>query len=70
MIFNKISKGLPLLNSPLRYNFSGGATFLKMVEGFFDRAALHTGIRADRLNFYKKAENIIKCSIPLVRGIF
>jgi hypothetical protein len=41
-----------------------------MVESFFDRAALHTGIRADRLAFYKKAENVLKCSIPLFRGIY
>jgi hypothetical protein len=39
-----------------------------MVESFFDRAAVHTGIRTDRLNFYKKAENVVKCSIPLIRG--
>jgi hypothetical protein len=41
-----------------------------MVEGFFDRAAVHKVIRTDRLIFYKKAENVVKCSIPLVRGNF
>lgn len=67
MITN-IFKRSPLLNLPLRYSFATGATFLKMVESFFDRAAVHTGIRSDRLNFYKKAENVVKCSIPLIRG--
>lgn len=69
MIAN-IFKRSPLLNHSLRYNFATGATFLKMVESFFDRAAVHTGIRTDRLNFYKKAENVVKCSIPLIRGTF
>ena len=67
-MFNKISKGLPLLWQHPRYHFSQGATFLSMVEGFFDRAAIHTGIRADRLAFYKKADSVVKCSIPLIRG--
>jgi hypothetical protein len=65
---NIISKRLPLMYRPVSYNFSSGGTFLKMVESFFDKAALHTGIRADRLNFYKKAESVVKCTIPLIRG--
>lgn len=65
MILNNLYRSLRL--QP-HYSFSSGATFLKMVESFFDRAAVHTAIRTDRLNFYKKAENIVKCSIPLVRG--
>ena len=60
----------PLLVQAGQFNFSQGATFLNMVENFFDRAALHTGIRADRLAYYKKAENVLKCSIPLFRGTF
>jgi hypothetical protein len=40
-----------------------------MVEAFFDKAKIHTSIRADRLIFYKKAESVGKCTIPLVRGI-
>ena len=60
--------GQPLLTQTGKFQFSQGATFLNMVENFFDRAALHTGIRADRLAFYKKAENVLKCSIPLFRG--
>lgn len=51
-----------------KYSFAEGATFLQMVESFFDRAAVHTGIRTDRLVFYKKAENVVKCSIPLIKG--
>ena len=67
-MINNIFKRSSFLTLPLRYQFASGATFLKMVESFFDRAAVHTGIRTDRLNFYKKAENVVKCSIPLVRG--
>lgn len=67
-MINNLFKRNSLLYTPLRYSFSNGATFLKMVESFFDRAAVHTGIRNDRLNFYKKAENVVKCSIPLIRG--
>ena len=39
------------------YRFSSeseGASFLKMVESYFDKAARHTNIRSDILNFYKK----------------
>ena len=70
-----LNKRISLLSQPMftqtgKFQFSQGATFLNMVENFFDRAALHTGIRADRLAYYKKAENVLKCSIPLVRGTF
>ncbi len=67
-MINIISKKLPLFNQSLTYSFSTGTSFLKMVESFFDRAAVHTFIRTDRLNFYKKAENVVKCNIPLIRG--
>jgi len=67
-MINNLLKRSSLMYNPLRYSFSNGASFLQMVESFFDRAAVHTGIRADRLNFYKKAENVVKCSIPLIRG--
>ena len=40
-----------------------------MVESYFDKAGRHTSIRPDRLNFYKKAQNVVKCSITLERGI-
>lgn len=71
-MYTKLLKHTPFLLSKPRYLFvsTDGATFLQMVEGFFDRAAVHTGIRTDRLIFYKKAENVVKCSIPLVRGNF
>jgi len=70
MMINRICSTFPIFHSQPKFFFSSGATFLKMVESFFDRASVHTGIRTDRLNFYKKAENIVKCSIPLVRGTF
>lgn len=66
-MINKIYRANAIKKS-IFYSFSSGTSFLKMVESFFDRAGVHTGIRTDRLNFYKKAENIVKCSIPLVRG--
>ena len=47
---------------------SEGASFLKMVENYFDKAARHTNIRSDILNFYKKPENVVKCTLTLVRG--
>lgn len=71
-MINKICQKYSLLSNPLRFSFSQasqGSDFLHMVEAFFDKAAIHTGIRTDRLNFYKKAENVVKCSIPLFRGI-
>jgi len=40
-----------------------------MVESYFDSAGIHTGIRSDYLKFYKKADNVVKCSIPIIRGI-
>jgi hypothetical protein len=67
-MLTNILRRSPLLTYTPRYSFAAGATFLQMVESFFDRAAVHTGIRTDRLNFYKKAENVVKCSIPLIRG--
>ena len=69
-MITQVAKNVTRLCQPLQYNSSSetGAIFLTMVENFFDRAALHTGIRADRLNFYKKAESVLKCSIPLIRG--
>lgn len=68
MINNILKRSQGFAGGQVKFGFASGATFLKMVESFFDRAAVHTGIRSDRLNFYKKAENVVKCSIPLVRG--
>ena len=61
-------KNLPFFGSGVRYNILNSDTFLRMVESYYDRAGVHTGIRSDRLTFYKKAENTVKCTIPLVRG--
>ena len=46
----------------------GGAEFLEMVEKYFDKAGKHTNIRPDLLNFYKKADNVIKFNLTLIRG--
>jgi hypothetical protein len=67
-MINNICRQMPLWAGQSRFHFATGASFLKMVESFFDRAAVHTGIRTDRLNFYKKAENVVKTNIPLIRG--
>jgi hypothetical protein len=53
------------------YNFSAvseGAGFLQMVEQYFDKAGALTGIKSDRLNFYKKADNVVKFNLTLTRG--
>lgn len=53
------------------YSFSTmseGAGFLQMVEQYFDKAGSLTGIKPDRLNFYKKADNVVKFNLTLTRG--
>lgn len=52
-----------------KYNASEGATFLKMVESYFDKAGRHTNIKPDKLNFLKKPDNVVKMTLTLVRGI-
>ena len=47
---------------------SEGAGFLQMVEQYFDKAGALTGIKPDRLNFYKKADNVVKFNLTLTRG--
>jgi len=49
---------------------SEGAEFLTMVEKYFDNAGKHTNIRSDILNFYKKADNVVKFNLTLIRGIY
>jgi len=44
-------------------------SFLQMVENYFDKAAKHTNIRPDILEFYKKPDNLIKLNLTLTRGI-
>ena len=46
-----------------------GQSFLTMVNSYFDKAGIHTGIRSDYLNFYKKPDNVVKCTYPIIRGI-
>lgn len=56
---------------PSAYSFSTmseGAGFLQMVEQYFDKAGALTGIKPDRLNFYKKADNVVKFNLTLTRG--
>lgn len=47
---------------------SEGDEFLNMVEKYFDKAGQHTNIRPDLLNFYKKADNVVKFNLTLLRG--
>ena len=47
---------------------SEGAGFLQMVEQYFDKAGALTNIRPDKLNFYKKADNVVKFNLTLTRG--
>lgn len=66
----QIFRAAQLVSRPF-YRFSGetdGVTFLQMVENYFDKAGKHTSIRADRLNFYKKPDNVVKFNLTLVRG--
>jgi len=54
-----------------KYSFSTeseGASFLKMVEQYFDKAGTLTNIKPDRLNFYKRADNVVKFNLTLTRG--
>jgi hypothetical protein len=39
-----------------------------MVESYFDKAGRHTNIKADKLNFLKKPDNVVKMTLTLVRG--
>lgn len=65
-IYSTVNKGL-LYNS--RFNSSNdGASFLKMVESYFDKAGRHTNIKPDKLNFLKQPDNVVKMTLTLVRG--
>lgn len=68
-ILNDVGFGL-VRNNRMTFSQGEGADFLKMVESYFDKASRYTNIRADKLNFYKKPENVVKCSLTLVRGNF
>jgi hypothetical protein len=58
------------LTSPFMFSSvkDEGQSFLTMVENYFDKAGIHTGIRSDYLNFYKKPDNVVKCTYPIIRG--
>jgi hypothetical protein len=62
---SKVVSGLAVQS---RRGFSEGAEFLNMVEKYFDKAGEHTNIRADVLNFYKRADNVVKFNLTLTRG--
>jgi hypothetical protein len=59
------------LTNLAQFQFSGAGqniSFLQMVESYFDKAGKHTNIRADKLNFYKKPDNVVKFHLTLTRG--
>ena len=62
------SKVVRSLTTASLCSFSEGAEFLGMVEKYFDKAGKHTNIRADMLNFYKRADNVVKFNLTLIRG--
>jgi len=68
-MLRRFSSLLPsTLTTSSRYGVSAGAEFLQMVEQYFDKAGVHTGIRPDLLNYYKKADNVVKFNLVLTRG--
>ena len=72
MIRHTVAKMMGLTHRQLSTfsSISEGKDFLVMVEKYFDKAGSHTGIRPDYLNFYKKADNVVKFNLTLVRGTF
>lgn len=64
----RTSFGLCKRNSFAFATESEGASFLKMVEQYFDKAGALTNIKPDRLNFYKRADNVVKFNLSLTRG--
>jgi hypothetical protein len=73
-MISRISRGLTSMalrqSNSFGFATSEGAEFLDMVEKYFDKAGKHTKIRPDILNFYKKADNVVKFNLTLIRGIF
>lgn len=63
-----LAKRLTFINKSQFSAESEGISFLKMVESYFDKAGKHTNIRADKLNFYKKPDNVVKFTLTLTRG--
>lgn len=64
----RVTRGLNFLTSTKFSTESENISFLKMVESYFDKAGKHTSIRADKLNFYKKPDNVVKFTLTLTRG--
>lgn len=67
-ISQSFSRTLLLINQFRFATENENISFLKMVESYFDKAGKHTHIRADKLNFYKKPDNVVKFTLTLVRG--
>lgn len=65
-----LTKNLLQLNKYRSSTEGENISFLKMVESYFDKAGAHTTIRPDKLNFYKKPDNVVKFHLTLVRGTF
>lgn len=63
-----LSRGLVQVNQQGFANQGENISFLKMVESYFDKAGKHTHIRNDKLNFYKKPDNVVKFHLTLTRG--
>lgn len=53
--------------NPSFSSVAGEPKFLEMVHQYFDAASSYTRISPDKLNYYKKADCVIKFTIPLVR---
>lgn len=69
MIKTAFNGGLSMIKGACSFStISEGAGFLQMVEQYFDKAGALTGIKEDRLNFYKKADNVVKFNLTLTRG--
>ena len=68
IIVKHISKTLTLLPQYKFSQESQNISFLQMVESYFDKAGKHTNIRADKLNFYKKPDNVVKFHLTLTKG--
>jgi len=45
-------------------------SFLKMVEGYFNKAAIVAGLEEDRINFLKSPEYSLKFNLPYITGIY
>lgn len=68
MIRTTLNKLILKNNSYTFSTQSEGASFLKMVEEYFDKAGTLTNIKPDRLNFYKRADNVVKFNLTLIKG--